>query len=362
MSSLNQYFPESVTHPGLDLAEKLEELSIGPKEFAVRTSKPEKTIIAILSGKSSITPDMAVLFENVLRIPAHYWINRQCLFDEYKARAERNEILKESTDWAKLFPLNELFKKEWLPAASTIEEKTAALLSFFGFSSHTAWEDYYLNQQLKVAFRLSLAHTKEPHALSAWLRRGELQAEELETKEYNEKDFKVALTDIKSVMANHPDDCFKQLQNICKAAGVKVVHTPCLPKAPISGSTRWVGDTPLIQLTGRYNRNDVFWFTFFHEAGHIILHGKKDIFLESIEYSEKDLEKEKQADAFAIKWTFSEEEEEEILQRFQITDEDIIQFAAKFKTNPAIIVGRLQHKGFIRQAVGRKFIKPVEFE
>ena len=306
MVKKNQYFPQSVTHPGIDLAEKLSELSMGTKEFAVRTGKPEKTIIAIMNGKSSITPDMAVQFENVLRIPAHYWLNRQRNFDEYKARMERKEILKESVSWAKLFPLTEMLKKEWLPQSETFEEKTGALLTFFGFSSHSAWENYYFKQQLKVAFRISLAHTKEPYALSAWLRKGELQASELLTNDYKEKNFKDALAEIKTVMAKHPEDFFQKLQNICLEAGVKVVHTPCLPKAPVSGATRWLNDgTPLIQLTGRYNRNDNFWFTFFHEAGHILIHGKKDIFIESIDYSDMDVEKEKQADEFAIKWTFS---------------------------------------------------------
>jgi len=67
-------------------------------------------------------------------------------------------------------------------------------------------------------------------------------------------------------MATHPDDYYIQLQNSCLRAGVKVVYTPCIKKAPISGCSRWLGDTPLIQLSGRYKRNDIFWFTFFHEA------------------------------------------------------------------------------------------------
>ncbi|HZV70657.1 MAG TPA: ImmA/IrrE family metallo-endopeptidase [Saprospiraceae bacterium] len=111
-------------------------------------------------------------------------------------------------------------------------------------------------------------------------------------------------------MADHPDGFFEKLQRICLEAGVKVVPTPNLPKVPICGSTRWINDTPLIQLSGRYKRNDSFWFTFFHEAGHILLHGKKDIFLKDVEYSDKDLEKEKEADEFAIKWTLTEKKKQ----------------------------------------------------
>lgn len=358
----NQYHPQIVFHPGETLAEKLEELGMGPKEFAIRTGKPEKTVIAILKGKSSITPEMAVQFEHVLKIPAHFWLNMQRNYDEFLAREERQELLAESTAWAKLFPIADMVKKGWLPAKTTIEEKTSELLAFFSISNHAAWEDYYFNQQLKVAFRISLAHTKEPYAISAWLRKGELQAAELPAKPYDEKNFKEALPEIKSIMAKHPDNFFKQLQELCLEAGVKVVHTPCINKAPINGSTRWLNDTPLIQLTGRYKRNDSFWFTFFHEAGHILLHGKKDIFLENIDYSEKDKQKEKEADNFAIKWTLSKEEQDEILQRFRITEEDVIEFAEKFNTHPAIIIGRLQHEGLVPYSLGRQFFEPVEFE
>ena len=360
MIKQNQYFPQSTPHPCETLVEKLEEMEMGPKEFAVRTGKPEKTIIAIMKGNSSITPDMAVQFESVLKIPAHFWLNSQHSYDEYIAREKRKEALSKSLEWAKLFPLAVMMKKGWLPQKTTLHEKTGELLAFFSISNHIAWEDYYLKQQLKVAFRISLAHTKEPYAISAWLRKGELQAKELTTNNYSDKVFKEALQEIKSVMAKHPTDFFQKLQGICHEAGVKVVHTPCLPKAPICGSTRWLNDTPLIQLTGRYKRNDSFWFTFFHEAGHILLHGKKDVFLENIEYSDKDKQKEKEADEFAIKWTLTKEEQSEILLRFNISKDDVIEFAKKFNTHPAIIIGRLQHDGLVPYSLGRQFFKPVD--
>ena len=63
----NQYIPQVVFHPGETLAEKLKEMGMGPKEFAVRTGKPEKTISEILNSKSSITPEMAVQFESVTK-------------------------------------------------------------------------------------------------------------------------------------------------------------------------------------------------------------------------------------------------------------------------------------------------------
>ena len=360
MSRQNQYFPQSVPHPGATLAEKLEEMGMGPKEFALRTGKPEKTIIAVLKGESSITPDMAVQFENVTRIPAHFWMNHQRGYDEYLAREKRKATIDRAVAWARQFPLADMIRKGWMPPARPIEEKTMNLLAFFGFSNHIAWEDYYFRQQLKVAFRISLAQTKESYAISAWLRKGELQAAGLTANAYSEKKFRDALPQIKSLMAHHPDGFFHHLQSICREAGVKVVHTPCISKAPINGSTRWLNDTPFIQLTGRYNRNDIFWFTFFHEAGHILLHGKKDIFLENLEYGDKDLKKEEEADEFAIKWTLTDDEEAEILASDHLGEEEIREYARQFNTHPAIIIGRLQHKKMMPYHAGHKFLVSVE--
>lgn len=361
MATVNEFYTDIAFHPGETLAEKLEELKMGPKEFAIRTGKPEKTIIAILKGDSAITPEMAVLFESVLKIPANFWIKRQFSFDEYKAREKRAVAIEEAKDWAKCFPIADMVKCGWLNARTKAEEKVEELFHFFGVSSPDAWKDYFFNQQLKVAFRISLAHTKEPYAISAWIRQGEIQASQLHCGAYSEAKFKKALKEIKTIMATQPDDFFEQLQQLCLACGVKVVYTPCIKKAPLSGATRWIDDNPLIQLTGRYKQNDRFWFTFFHEAGHILLHGKKDIFLEDIEYSEADLQKEAEANDFAVEWTFSNEQEQEVLDAIPLTIESIQEFAKKFNTHPAMIIGRFHKKELLHYAQGRDFFVKLEF-
>ncbi len=302
MVKRNQYFPQSRPHPGMTLKEKLEEMGMGPKEFALRAGKPEKTITAILKGNSSITADMAVQFENVTKIPAHFWMNHQRGYDEYIARVKRQEVIEKAVGWAGNFPLPQMTKLGWLNSVSTKQEMATQLLAFFGVASPESWENYYCNQQLKVAFRISLKRTKDPYAISAWLRKGELSAQQIQVSSYSEKTFREIVSDIKSVMSEKPVNFFQQLQDICQKTGVKLVHTPCLNKAPIRGATRWINDTPLIQLTERDQPDDKFWFSFFHEAGHILLHGKKEIFLEQIGYEDKDLVKEKEADEFAFKF------------------------------------------------------------
>jgi len=276
-SKINEYSPLTVSHPGFTLAEKLEEMDMGNKEFSVRVNKPEKTITAVTKGNSSITADMAVKFEDVLKIPANFWLDRQKMYDELQARIRRQKSIDEAIDWAKSFPYSAMAKLGWVPSTRKTREKVVNLLAFFSVSTKDAWKAYYFDQKLKVNFRISLAHTNEALAVSAWLRKGELEAKKMIAPDYNAGLLRSKIVEIKKLMVDQDDDFFIKLQQVCLEAGVKVVYTPCLPKAPIHGSTRWIGDSPLIQLSARYKSNDIFWFTFFHELGHILLHGKKYI-------------------------------------------------------------------------------------
>lgn len=358
----NQYHPQTVTHPGEDLREKLEELQMTPMEFAVRCNKPVKTISEVLNGKSSITPDMAVQFENVLQIPAEYWLRRQYHYDEAVARNKRKTAIAAAVPWAKQFPYTEMAKKGWVVSTAKIEERVEALFDFFGFSSHISWENFYIKKKLKAAFRISLAYAKSPFALSAWLQQGENQARKIQAPGYSSKTLKAILPELKSIMAGQPADFFSQIQKQCLQAGVKVVYTPCLPGAPINGAARWIENntTPLIQLSCRHKRNDIFWFSLFHEIGHILKHGKKEVFIEDGGYNEMDAEKEKEADDFAVRWTLSENEEKAILKDTPLDDEKITRWAEQLGTHPAIIIGRLQHRGLMPHNEGRNFFVKIE--
>ena len=346
-NSKQTFVPMVVYHPGETLGEKLEEMGMSVKEFAVRTSKPEKTIIAVLSGDSAVTSDMAISFENVTRIPAHFWMNKQCLYDEYKAREKREELISASVEWAKKFPVGAMAKLGWIKPCKIARERVPVLFDFFGISTAMAWMDYYCHQTLKLAFRISLAGVKEPYAISAWLRKGELQAAQMEVAPYSPKLLKEKLQDFKELMVQAPDDFAVGLQRMCASVGIKLVFTPCLPKAPISGSARWHNEIPCVQLSGRYNRYDTFWFSFFHELGHILLHGKKEIFLEDMEYADRQDDKEREADKFAADILLSKEMESQMARWPDFSEKRIRRFAKEVHTHPSVVVGRLQHLSLI---------------
>ena len=351
----------TIFHPGITLREKLEEMEMSVKEFAVRVSKPEKTIFAVISGNSSITTEMAVSFEAVTKIPASFWLKKQQMYDEYLVRKRKEKDAKASIEWMKLFPYSEMVKRAWIAPGKTPEEKVRNLFEFFGVSTERAWANYYLNQQLKLAFRISLSSAKDPHAMSAWLRQGELQAKDEGLKiPFNEKKLKATLPAMKQLMANDPDDFFFQLKALCRSCGIVLIATPTLPKAPINGATRWLRDTPVIQLSGRYKGYDNLWFNFFHEIGHILLHGKKDIFLENAGISDQDETKEKEADSFASDILLPRDEEYEFLRNSSFSENVIIEAAKKYNTHPSILVGRLKHLKIMEYWQGQSLNKHVE--
>lgn len=360
MKTLTQYYPQSVSHPGTTLAEILDEKKMGAKEFAVRTGKPEKTISDVLNGKSRITPEMGILFEQVLKIPAHFWVNRQKTYDEYLARVEYQKTIEEGAEWSKTFPYAKMASLGWVEKTIKAEAKVLNLFDYFEVSNTKGYYDFYHNQKLLVNFRISLKENENAGAIAAWLRQGEIQADALSVPEYDKKKLIEILPKLKMIMVLQPNDFFNLIQKSCKYAGIKIVYTPCLPKAPIHGSTRWFNDIPLIQLSGRYKRNDIFWFTFFHEIGHILLHGKKYISIENIECDGENQIYENEANDFSANLLLNKAQENEIISNRILTENDVIRYAEKFKTHPAIIIGRLQHLKVLPFGLGNNLFNSID--
>ena len=361
------YQPDYAVHPGETLREKLAELAMTPKEFAIRTAKPVKTISEILNGKSSITFEMAVLFEKVLNISANFWIKKQANFNEFVAREMHKAEIAEATDWAKLFPYPQMAKIGLVAATRKAEEKAEELLHFFNVSKPSAWENIYMYQQTPVFFRISLKHTKDPYALSALFRMGEIKANTIDAPEFNKAVLKSIIPGLKEIMVNKPNDYLQQIQLKCMQAGVKVIYTPNLPKTVIHGTVRWLNDKPVLQMTDRLKRYDIFWFSLFHEIGHILLHGnKKNIFLEEINNSDNKDIKEQEADEFAAQWLLSDDEYEEIISTIK-SGADILEtiqgFANKYNTHKDIIIGRIlfRNKDLYKYGFLQKELEKVDF-
>lgn len=335
--------------PGDTIQETLDHIGMNQYELAERLGKNIKNVNQIIKGKEPITYDTAIALEQVLDIPADFWLERERNYRQELAEIAFEKELDQCKEWLKTFPIAAMKKLSWIPNDSDPILLMKSLLKFFGIASPEQWNTIYLKDQEAVAFRISLASISEPEAISAWLRKGELDAKALSLNDFDKTSFKTALQDIKLLSFHHPSDFKEKLQALCASAGVALVYTPSIPKAYISGATRWIfnNSTPLIQLSGRYKTNDHFWFTFFHEAAHILLHGKKDIFLEDVDGIKHNIEKEKEADTFASRSLFSDADYKSFIAIHNFSKESIVSFSKKIKTHPGIIVGRLQHVGYL---------------
>jgi len=138
-----------------------------------------------------------------------------------------------------------------------------------------------------------------------------------------------------------------ELKDLCSTIGIKVIYTPALPRTSINGVSRWIDNSPVIQLSNRWKRYDIFWFTFFHELGHILMHSPRFVSLENVEYDDRDQEKEEEANQFAAECVFSKREYARFKREGSLNRGSIVSFAEYIGTHPSCILGRLAHDGVV---------------
>lgn len=341
----NEYLPDYVSPPGDTLGETLEEIGMTQKELADRTGRPSKTINEIIQGKAAITPETALQLEHVLGIPASFWIQREQHYRESLARRAEKERLAQQIDWLKQVPVRPMISYGWIKGSKDKVELLREVLAFFGISSPELLDSVYR----PATFRQSAVFASDPVAMAAWLRKGTLEALDIECNEFHETKLKEALIGIRPLTQEAPSVFIPSLIERAASAGVAVAFVRELPKVRVSGATYWL--TPnraVIQLSLRYKTNDQLWFTFFHEAGHIILHGKKETFVEEGLANAK----EREADDFAAKMLIPTHDWTRIVTSIREMNRypsfnEIQQWANEIGIAAGILVGRLQHEKIV---------------
>lgn len=355
----NQYAPDSVSPPGETLLEVLESRRMSQAELADRTGRPTKTINEIIKGKAAITPETALQFELVLGIPATFWNSRERNYREFLAKAKEIERLGAQTDWLDSIPHRAMVAAGWLPASPDKSERLLNVLMFFGVASPSSWSEVWKNQH--VAFRQSSRFEIDPGAVAAWLRKGELEAQLIHREDYDSSRFREALLTIRSLTRELPENFAQIVVNECSRAGVCVVFVPELPRTRVWGATRWLSGTcALIQLSLRYRSDDHLWFTFFHEAGHVLLHGKRGFFIDRDEQMTD--EKESEADAFARDWLIPMDSYRTFKRRGAISCAAISRFAYELGIAAGIVVGRLHHDGLLPRTQCNELKKTLRWQ
>ena len=337
--------PDFAVPPGETLIETLESLHMTQADLAKRTGRPLKTINEIIRGVTRILPETALQFEQVLGVPASFWLNLERNYREILARREEKVKLEQQVEASELYPVAQLRTLGFLPDVRKPLEIVHALLSFFGVVDLQIVPGLYEAAQL--SFKKSSAHPVNEYATYAWLRQGEIKAKDITCAPYDKAVFMQNLKKIRDVIPDQTTGFIQEMISLCAASGVALVFVPEVKGCRSYGVSRWLTpDKALIMLSLRQKSDDHLWFTFFHEAAHTLFHKKKKIFIDGLDGQVQD-ENETEANAFSADFMIPRGAMSTLTDKFTILRADIIAFAKAHSITPGIVLGRLQHEGHV---------------
>ncbi|MGH2682728.1 MAG: HigA family addiction module antitoxin [Actinomycetota bacterium] len=355
--------PDWTVPPGEILLESLQDRGMTQSELARRMARPLKTINEIIKGKAAITAETAIQLERALGISARFWTGLETRFREHAARQEAQKELEANASWADGFPLKDLIRRDLIRRGATKAGTLAELLSFFQVSSPEAFERHWLAPE--AAYRSSPAFMASPKAVAAWLRWGEILAAEIaDLPPFDAHGFRQVLEQIRPMTRRGP---FMQILNrvitMCAKAGVIVLLTPEFEGTHISGAIRWVGGSPVIQLSARHKSDDHFWFTFFHEAGHVLTSSRKREFVDPVdlEFPPDSDADEETANRFARDVLLPPHEYQAFVDAGDFSASAIRVFAQAQEIAPGIVVGRLQRDAKVPRSHLNDLKKPIHW-
>jgi HTH-type transcriptional regulator / antitoxin HigA len=352
-NTMPSFTPDWISPPGDTVADLLEERDWTQAQLAERLGYTPKHVSQLITGKASISEQTALKLERVLGSTAAFWLNREAQYRARLAKADEEARLQSWIPWLDKLPVKDLMRQGMIPTRRVVDKHkpsiVADLLHFFGVASPDEWQDCYV-VGMECAFRRTQAAQSDIGAISAWIRQGETIAEQLTCPKYSKSKFEKAVQQIRTLTVLEPQQFQPIVHQLCHDSGVAFVLVPSIPRAHVSGMARWLNlHKALIQLSLYGKQNDRFWFTFFHEAAHILLHDKKDIFLDDWDGATIiPSEQEEEADLWSRDFLIPPQYNAELSSLKSKTA--VIEFAQRMGIHPGIVVGRLQHDGLITKA------------
>jgi HTH-type transcriptional regulator/antitoxin HigA len=338
------FTPQCASPPGDTISDLLEEKGWKQSEFAKRTGYTTKHINQLIKGDAAVTETTALILEKVLGSSARFWLTREAQYREALARKKETDQLEADIDWLDELPVNDMIRLGWISKARTKAETVLNCLKFFNVASVAAWRKRCLIEV--TAFRASPNVEKKAGAIAAWLCEGERRAAQIACSPFNRNNFQAELQNIRTLtLQRGPREFVPRLVEACAKHGIAVVFLPAPKGCPASGATRWISpEKAMLLLSLRYKSNDALWFTYFHEAGHLLLHGKKLLFLEVTEPPNR--EDEDKADRFARDILIPPSDARR-LRDLGYREEAVEEFAHQIGVAPGIVVGRMQNEKLI---------------
>ena len=337
--------PDWVSPPGETILDVLEERGWSQAELAERTGFTRKHVNQLIKGVASITEETALKLERVLGSTAGFWLNREAQYRESLARQAELKDLEPFVPWLSQLPVADMVRFGWITKTTSKVRKVAECLQFFGVATVDAWNERYGNAG--VAYRASETLTKKQGSVSAWLRHGEMQSEKQNAPSFDRGRLLALVPHLRTLCKESDSTVFlPHLVELCNSVGVILVVAPVPKGNPVSGATKWLNsERALVMMSFRHKSNYHFWFTFFHEIAHLLLHGKRLLFLEGLENG-LNTEQEAEADQWASNVLIPQKSARQ-LSGLGSSAKAITEFAESVGLPPGIVVGRLQHDGLI---------------
>jgi len=338
-SAISEFRPNWASAPGDTIADILDEQGLSVDEFASRLGHTLDRTKDLLQGRATITIRTARQLERILGASVEFWIARDSQYREDMARIHATDGV-----WLDELPIGDMIRFGWLQPPPRPSEEVEACLRFFDVPSVAAWRQSYAGIEQLVAFRTSPSFDSRAAAVAAWIRKGEIDCVRAECAPWSATRFRDSLPDIRRLtLEKDPNRFLPALRQICAASGVATVVVRAPNGCRASGATRFVShDKAMLLLSFRYLSDDQFWFTFFHEAGHLLLHGHESVFLEGLDT--QSTAQEAEANEFAERVLVPAEFNDAFL-RLSADMRAIMRFAKRIGVSPGIVVGQLQHYG-----------------
>lgn len=335
--------------PGETLAEALEERGMTQKELALRIGRSEAYVSQVVNGRKRISARMAKNLEYALGMDAEFWLNLQSAYDAALAELNEEDGIDEE-EKAVMRELHEgnvdafLRSSRLLSACDgPVEDTILALRRLLGVSALANLE----NVACQGAFRLGAADVK-PNVLGAWILLAmRLTSGEL-LRDFHLERIPELTRRLKTELNKDERGIQTRLTNVLAEYGIVFAVIPHFRGAPVQGfiAPSGSGGYRLI-LTIRGGRADRFWFTLFHELGHI---ANGDVespgsFVDSD--ANADTEMERRANEFARRILIDDEDYGAFVRSSDFSERAIADFAKSQNVPMWIAKGRLQRDGYV---------------
>ncbi len=328
--------------PGETIAEVARLRGYSRQSLAAALALSEGQLRALLDG-GELDDSMAERLAATLNTSQSFWRNRESAY-----RDSLITLRQTAENWLASMPLASMKKMGWLESERSFESKLDACLTFFGCDNVDEWLVDWQDLLDSVAFRTSSTFGQSIASTAAWLRQGERLSHRVFTRPWSVDRFMSTLPLIRSLTRERdPEKFLPALQELCGECGVvvQIVRTP--EGCTASGATRFLNSSrAMIQLSSRHLSDDHFWFTFFHEAGHLILHGDRLIVEAGDQLKTAD---EDEANRFAEHVILGGQPPGAIASLGNNL-KNIIRWSRDNDIAPGIIVGQLQHMGVVPYA------------